>query len=199
MVLPAASRSSAASRSAPAPSRSLLKKKSHPPPHGLQQSRLAFPPAAAGAAGSTSGSLASSSSSAPLRQASIFQLAGVVKYSEEDFHDESVPTTLYLGEADILKLKATLLEQPEHPDRIMKVLRRLSTVPCTRQVLESTRIGVAVGKLRQHDDDDISELAERIVAVWKRQLKEHDAQRRAHGGGPSQHHSSGAAAAARRR
>lgn len=163
MVLP---KNSATTRTSGATSaKSLLKKKAP-----LQQSRLTF------AGASSSEAPAGPSSTAVLRQASIFDLAGVVQYSEET---TDVPTTLYLGEDDILRLRGTLETATERED-ILRVLRRLSAMPCTRQVLESTRIGVAVGHLRsRHADEEVRSLAERIVSVWKRQLKEHAAQKQA--------------------
>ena len=149
--------------------KSLLKKKA-PATGRLAQSRLTFSASTEPPAGP------STSYSAPLRQASLFQLPGVVQYSEDDPVD--VPTTLYLGEEDIARLRSTLEVATERDD-MLKVLRRLSAMPCTRQVLETTRIGVTVGHLRKHADEEIRGLAERIVAVWKRQLKEHTAQKQA--------------------
>ena len=84
--------------------------------------------------------------------------------------------TLYLGEEDLLLLKEKIEQGANNKESLMKILRRLSAVPCTRRSLEQTRIGVAVGHLRRHDDAEVSNLAERIVAVWKRQIKEEKAQ-----------------------
>ena len=168
MVLPGKRPASGASNRPPT---SLLKKKSS----GLQQSRLSFAPGGGTSAG---GGSSSSAASGPLRQASLFQLRGVVQYEDED-SSLGVPNTLYLGEADILHLKATLDAASEDREGLLRVLRRLSAVPCTRQVLEATKIGVSVGHLRRHADAEVSELAAKIVAVWKKQLAEHKAQKQA--------------------
>ena len=52
------------------------------------------------------------------------------------------------------------------------VLRR-ERRPCTRSLLETTNIGLTVGKLRKHADEEVQTLAQRIVCTWKRQLAEH--------------------------
>jgi hypothetical protein len=168
MVLPTkrSASSAGAGSSSSSVSRSLLKKP-------MTQATLSFAP------GGASGSGSHAAPSARLRQASIWDLPGVRDYSEDpDTASLAVPTTLYLGESDILSLKDRL-EIYDDREELLKVLRRLSTVPCTRAVLESTRIGVTVGHLRKHRDDEVRELSERIVAVWKRQLKEQTAQQKA--------------------
>ena len=144
-------------------SKSLLKK-------GPRQATLNFGGSSGGGSSSSSGG--SSSRQPQLRQASLHQLSGVVHYDEDDSVESTVPTTLYLSADDLLRLKETLESSTTNRDGILRVLRRLSTVPCTRQVLESTRIGVCVGHLRRHSDSEISELAARIITVWKRQVKE---------------------------
>ena len=72
-------------------------------------------------------------------------------------------------------------------------------------MLEATRIGEAVGKLRKAEDERVSELATRIVRVWKGQIAEHreqDKARRAHKGvsgrGGSGHGSSSSSSFMRR-
>ena len=57
--------------------------------------------------------------------------------------------------------------------------RPLRRRPCTRSLLESTGIGVSVGKLRRHPDWEVQSLAQRLVDVWKRQLAEHKQQKKA--------------------
>ena len=54
---------------------------------------------------------------------------------------------------------------------VLGSLRELSTVSCPREVLESTKIGVAVGLLRKHADTEVAALAEEVVAKWKAELK----------------------------
>ena len=127
-------------------------------------------------AGSSSTNGASSSRAplrpARLRQASIFDMAAVVDYGAEAEAMPGVATTLYLGDEDLQRLKATLEDQMSGREDLLRVLRRLSAVPCTRSMLEHTRIGVVVGHLRKHADVEVSDLAGRIVGVWKRQVKE---------------------------
>lgn len=55
----------------------------------------------------------------------------------------------------------------------LAVLHRLSAMPCTRPLLESTGVGLIVGKLRKHESTAVAELASRLVKVWKTQLAEH--------------------------
>ena len=174
MVLPSAPRPLGSSKPQK-PQASLLKKK--PPPQQHRQTSLLASfskggSSSAGAGGSGSGT----SSAGPPRQVSLHELSGVVHYDETE---ADVPTTLYLGEADINTLKATLEDEASLTADKLRVLRRLSAMPVTRQVLESTRIGVTVGLMRRAgNDDDVRELATRIVAVWKRQLAEEKAQQR---------------------
>ena len=149
---------------------------------GLQQSTLRFPPGSS--SNSNGGASSSSSSSRPgqIRQATITQLAGVVQYDKDEEDDDAldgIPKTLYLGESDLILLKEKLHAHNDDPPLLLRLLKRLSAVPCTRAVLEATKIGVTVGKMRQHADEEVSELAERIVTVWKRQLAEHKAQAKA--------------------
>ena len=68
-------------------------------------------------------------------------------------------------------LKATLEEQ-RSPDETLRALHRLESMPITRQILETTRIGVTVGHLRVSADAEVCELAAHIVSMWKRQLAE---------------------------
>ena len=143
-----------------------------------------------------------------MRQASIADMSGVVNWrrGEREPTLEGVPTTLYLGEADVLRIKERLSAATEGGDEgaILALLQRLAAMPCTRPLLErrcadtsahlSTTtprrrsdavprgclsvqdIGVVVGKLRRHASAPVAQLAERLVKVWKGQLKEHRAQ-----------------------
>mmetsp|Transcript_34063 Transcript_34063/g.107285 ORF Transcript_34063/g.107285 Transcript_34063/m.107285 type:complete len:177 (-) Transcript_34063:506-1036(-) len=115
-----------------------------------------------------------------MRQASIADMSGVVNWrrGEREPTLEGVPTTLYLGEADVLRIKERLSAATEGGDEgaILALLQRLAAMPCTRPLLEKTDIGVVVGKLRRHASAPVAQLAERLVKVWKGQLKEHRAQ-----------------------
>ena len=76
-----------------------------------------------------------------------------------------------MARRDIPILKATLEEQ-RSPDETLRALHRLESMPITRQILETTRIGVTVGHLRVSADAEVCELAAHIVSMWKRQLAE---------------------------
>ena len=79
---------------------------------------------------------------APLRQASLLQLPGVSHHTEDS--SLGVATTLYLGDEDVRRLKATLDDAARvDAEALLAVLKRLSAMPCTRELLESTRIGVS--------------------------------------------------------
>jgi hypothetical protein len=140
---------------------SLLKK---PAASRLQQPKLSF------TAGSSSNDRGPRQPKKRVHQISIHELAGVVHYREDEEAAAGVGHTLYLGEEEVYSLKATLEDASRPTDSLMRVLRRLSAMPCTRALLETTRIGVAVGRLRRHDSTEVSELAARLVAVWKAQL-----------------------------
>eukprot|EP00962_Isochrysis_galbana_P035578 scaffold12209_cov134-Isochrysis_galbana.AAC.3 len=124
----------------------------------------------------------SSSSSGALRQATLQSLSGVVNWSRGERHApalKGVPTTLYLGEEDVVDLRERLSAAVSisDEDACLAILRRLAAMPCTRPLLESTSIGVVVGKLRKHHLPAVAELAAKLVKVWKCQLAEHREQR----------------------
>ena len=72
-----------------------------------------------------------------------------------------------LSEGQILALKVTLEDAQATQQRLLDALTQLSATPCPREMLESTKIGVAVGKLRKHADAEVAELAASVVASWK--------------------------------
>ena len=123
---------------------------------------------------------ASSSSSQPaMRQGTITGLQGVRNWKDEAESAaveglSDIPSTLYLGQEDVEKLRGMLNEASARGDSgaLKAVLRRLSGMPTTRAQLQATKIGVTVGHLRKHDDKAVSDLASRLVRVWKAQLKE---------------------------
>ena len=132
--------------------------------------------------GSSRGNGSSGSSAASLRQADLTQLSGVVAWggggggsSASDALLEGIPSTLYLGEDDVNRLKARLEDATNRqcPSDHLVLLKRLSGMPCTRPLLEATQIGVTVGRLKKSTDSEVAELATRIVRVWKGQLAEH--------------------------
>jgi len=121
------------------------------------------------------------SSSGQMRQATLQSLSGVVDWSRGERHAtalDGVPTTLYLGEADVINLRERLSAAAANGDEdaCLAVLTRLAAMPCTRPLLESTDIGVVVGRLREHSSPALSELAAKLVKVWKGQLAEHRSQ-----------------------
>jgi hypothetical protein len=124
----------------------------------------------------------SSSSGGGMRQATLQSLSGVVDWSRGERHAsalEGVPTTLYLGEQDVVDLRERLSAAVSRSDEeaSLAILRRLAAMPCTRPLLESTGIGVVVGKLRKHHVPAVAELAYKLVKVWKFQLAEHRQQK----------------------
>ena len=108
-----------------------------------------------------------------LRQATLQMMPGVVQNWESSESEDlaEIPSTLYLGEADVLRLR-DFLDRAEDTAQLMSTLRRLSAMPITRALLISTKIGVTVGRLRRHADAEVSDLATRLVRVWKGQLNE---------------------------
>mmetsp|Transcript_33648 Transcript_33648/g.71804 ORF Transcript_33648/g.71804 Transcript_33648/m.71804 type:complete len:381 (-) Transcript_33648:420-1562(-) len=115
-----------------------------------------------------------------MRQASIEHMPGVINWRRgaRESALEGVPSTLYLGEADVLRIKERLSAATASGDEStsLALLQRLAAMPCTRPLLESTGIGVVVGSLRHNESASVAQLAERLVKVWKGQLKEHRAQ-----------------------
>ena len=75
-----------------------------------------------------------------------------------------------LDEPQLLAFKKTIESSATDTPGLLTALTRLSKVSCPRQALESTKIGVAVGRLRKHDDAEVAELATSVVAKWKAQL-----------------------------
>lgn len=158
------------------------------------QSTLSFAPSAGGRFSSA----ASSSRAAGGRQATLESLTGVVEYGSGNSDALDVPSTLYLGKEEVEKLKAMLAKAtpagPDQPGDVplqMQVLKRLSTMPCTRRLLEQTGIGVVVGRLRKSPDAEVASICERLVKVWKGQLQEHRAQKNEYRGSSSSSSASG--------
>ena len=82
-----------------------------------------------------------------------------------------------LDEPQLLAFKKTIESSATDTPGLLTALTRLSKVSCPRQALESTKIGVAVGRLRKHDDAEVAELATSVVAKWKAELKPPDAKK----------------------
>ena len=99
-----------------------------------------------------------------------------------------VSSALYLGANDMLKLKA-MLEEPDAPAQVLRVLRRLSMVPMTIQLNNSTDM-LEFMVLLSTDDTvqaavqagveeaaEVAALAARVVSVWEVQLVDERKQR----------------------
>ena len=99
-------------------------------------------------------------------------------------------SALYLGAADMLKLKA-MLEQPDDVAHALRVLQRLSTVPITHQLEETAGVGILAFLVGLSADETMQAAVEagaeeakqavtlmaRIVSMWKAQLSEEQKQR----------------------
>ena len=106
-----------------------------------------------------------------MTQATISECRGIIPLDVLP----GIPTTLYLGDEDVRCLRNLLETATERDDteRLLAVLRRLSAMPCTLPLLERSKIGLTVGRLRKHMHADVATLASRIVSVWKRQERPH--------------------------
>ena len=82
-------------------------------------------------------------------QATLSQLNGVASAAEQrDLSDSlGVSSALYLGASDTLRLRA-VLEQPKDQSHALRVLRRLSMVPMTLKLEETTGIAAFVAELQ---------------------------------------------------
>ena len=67
----------------------------------------------------------------------------------------------------MLEHKETLESATASSQALRDALTQLSTMHCPREMLESTKIGVAVGKLRKHADAEVADLAASVVLAWK--------------------------------
>lgn len=118
-------------------------------------------------------------------QATLNDLGGVVGAAEQSELSDAlgVSSALYLCAADVLKLRA-MIEQPEDPAHLLRVLRRLSSVPMTLQ-LDATSGMVAFFAELQADETvcaavgaGVEEavqavaLMARTARVWEKQLEE---------------------------
>ena len=91
-------------------------------------------------------------------------------------------SALYLGASDMLKLRA-MLEEPDTPAQVLRVLRRLSMVPLTIQLNNSTDMLELMVSLSTDDTvqaavragveqaAEVATLAARVVCVWEAQLE----------------------------
>ena len=93
-----------------------------------KQSLLKFPKASSSSASPPPPARASSG--AGLRQASIFDMASVVDYRDRDGSLEGVGSTLFLGRDDVNACKRLLEEAHDDRNATLKVLRRISAMPC---------------------------------------------------------------------
>ena len=117
----------------------------------------------------------------PARQADIIELAGVAAADDS----LGVATTLYLGKDDVIKLRDRLADMvcpanagsTRQAPAMLKVLRRLSTMPLTCALRDETSICETVAALHIHREPDVAELAKSISAMWEKQLAEEQRQK----------------------
>lgn len=76
-----------------------------------------------------------------------------------------------MAEAELLALKKALDGADAPADALSGALAKLEAMPMTVALIESTQIGVSVGKLRRHADAAIAETSKRIVSSWRGLLK----------------------------
>jgi hypothetical protein len=101
-----------------------------------------------------------------------------------------VSSALYLGASDMLKLRA-MLEEPDTPAQVLRVLRRLSMAPLTIHLNNSTEMLEFMVSLSTDDTvqaavlagveeaAEVATLAARVVSVWEAQLVDERKQREA--------------------
>ena len=123
-------------------------------------------------------------------QATVDQLSSVASAAEQRALSDSlgVSSALYLGVSDMLKLQA-MLEQPDNLAHAQRVLRRLSMVPMTSKLDETTGFVAFMAELSDQEmvqaavqagaEDALraTALIARIVSTWEAQLQEEQKQR----------------------
>ena len=107
-------------------------------------------------------------------------LNGVASTAEQCELSDSlgVSSALYLGASDMLKLRA-MLEEPDSPAQVLRVLRRLSMAPLTIQLNNATDMLEFMVSLSTDDAvqgavragvegaAEVATLATRVVSVWE--------------------------------
>eukprot|EP00914_Ancora_sagittata_P000013 GHVO01000023.1.p1 GENE.GHVO01000023.1~~GHVO01000023.1.p1 ORF type:complete len:308 (+),score=46.88 GHVO01000023.1:316-1239(+) len=68
---------------------------------------------------------------------------------------------------DILRYKEAVADTTASADDILEVLGLLDGISVDRSVLSSTKIGIAVGKLRKHNDNRVAKQSRTLVDKWK--------------------------------
>ena len=125
----------------------------------------------------------------PNGQATLHELSGVADTAEQRELSDSlgVSSALYLGAADMLKLKAAL-EEPNDLAHALRVLRRLSMVPMTTRLDTTSGMVAFLAELQSNETvraaaEAGGEAAEavtlmtRIASTWDAQLEEEQKQR----------------------
>lgn len=78
--------------------------------------------------------------------------------------------------SNLLDLKKKLEKDDASAEELSKLLNRLTTYSLTKELLQTTRIGVAVGRLRGVQfHDEVRKKAGDLVKKWKNDLKDQDA------------------------
>ncbi|RDB21742.1 Transcription elongation factor S-II [Hypsizygus marmoreus] len=90
-----------------------------------------------------------------------------------------------MSDAAELKKLVKQLQGASNPVDIISVLNTLKNdYEVSEAILRESKVGLAVGKLRQHASKDVSDLAKEIVKKWKNQVEK--AKLAANGGGKAQ-------------
>eukprot|EP01054_Gregarina_sp_Poly1_P006171 Gregarina_sp_Poly_1__6170@NODE_3265_length_1224_cov_138_324978_g2073_i0_p1_GENE_NODE_3265_length_1224_cov_138_324978_g2073_i0NODE_3265_length_1224_cov_138_324978_g2073_i0_p1_ORF_typecomplete_len308_score53_62TFIIS_M/PF07500_14/1_8e03TFIIS_M/PF07500_14/3e24TFIIS_C/PF01096_18/1_7e17Med26/PF08711_11/2_4e10Cytochrome_C7/PF14522_6/0_11DUF4189/PF13827_6/4_7e02DUF4189/PF13827_6/1Cytochrome_C554/PF13435_6/1_6e04Cytochrome_C554/PF13435_6/0_15_NODE_3265_length_1224_cov_138_324978_g2073_i01681091 len=71
------------------------------------------------------------------------------------------------SEQEIVHFKEEIESEQANEETILKALQGLSTQTITKPILQKTKVGVLVAKLRQHHHAEIAALATSLVVKWK--------------------------------
>lgn len=148
------------------------------------------PAASAPEASAPAASAPVASAPPPSDQATLHELSGVASTAEQRELSDAlgISSALYLGASDMLKLKA-MLEEPTDMVHTQLVLRRLSMVPMTIKLNETTGFAAFLVELSSDEtvqaavqagaEDAVhaTTLIARIVSTWEVQLSEEHKQR----------------------
>jgi len=70
------------------------------------------------------------------------------------------------------RLKALLECETQTKDEMIENLNKLRKKIPSREVLQKTKLGITLNKLRKHQDADVAKMAQEIRAEWKLYFKE---------------------------
>ncbi|KAJ1920229.1 transcription elongation factor TFIIS [Mycoemilia scoparia] len=75
-----------------------------------------------------------------------------------------------VSELPALKKALISASESKNKETISDILKKLLKITVTKEILKSTGVGQVVGKLRQFEDNGISQLAKNVVNKWKRDV-----------------------------